>query len=115
MTLTSDRPHVSCSIDRRRDERFDDRRLVRLFEPFSGRFFAAQACNVSTAGMCVRLPAWIVLRAGRFVTLHGATVHGGGSPRSMTARVVWTQTDAEDPDVLLAGLELYAAAVSAAA
>ncbi|HEX8325529.1 MAG TPA: PilZ domain-containing protein [Tepidisphaeraceae bacterium] len=117
MTLTCDRPTVSQSTDRRRDERFDDRRLVQLFEPFSGQFFAGLTCNVSSAGICVRLPAEINLRAGRFVTVHGAGDVGprGGRQGPITARVVWAMTDAQDEDVVLVGLELYAAAISAAA
>jgi hypothetical protein len=91
---------------------------VRAFEPFSGRGVTGLTVNVSAGGLCLRLPADLVLRPGRVLTLRAlATQLAALDPLAVArpARVVWARPDPEDAAVQLVGLQLYAASVSAAA
>lgn len=122
MTLTSDHAELEetdvLSLERRHQARVAQLRPVRLFESYAGRFFAGVTVNVSVDGMCVRLPASIDLRPGRFVTLHGVASGmrlASGVAHAMTARVVWTAADPEDAESVCVGLQLYAAAIATAA
>lgn len=122
MTLTHEDASLetidSLPLERRHTARIARHRPVRLFESYAGKFVAGFSINISADGMCVRLPASIDLRPGRFVTLHNC---GGGmrlthsERQTRTARVVWVAPDANDSDAICVGLQLYAAGVAAAA
>ena len=120
MTLTRDAETTDdWAEDCRREARVVERHPVRMFEPFSGRFYAAETSNVSTGGLCVVMGPDVSLRAGRFVTLHGLATFGprlaDAAPRTLTARVVWARVDADDDATLRVGLQLYATPIAAAA
>jgi hypothetical protein len=108
----------SLLFERRHNTRIARQCAVRLFESYAGKFFTGSSINVSVDGMCVRLPASINLRPGRFVTLHDSA--GGmrlthSEHQIRTARVVWVAPDSQNSQSVLVGLELYAAGVAAAA
>jgi hypothetical protein len=97
--------------ERRRGLRIMQNRPVKVYEPTSARYFGGQTCDVSSTGLRIELPASMLVREGKVITIHvglNACGQSLANRRAMIpAKVVWVERsqDASDKPRVMAGVE----------
>lgn len=99
------------AAERRRGLRIMQNRPVKVYEPISARYFGGQTCDVSSTGLRIELPASMLVREGKVITIHVGLNEKGqalANRRAMIpAKVVWVERsqDASDRPRVMAGVE----------
>lgn len=103
-----------ATAERRRGLRIRQNRPVKVYEPIAGRYFAGHTCDVSSTGLRVELPASMLVREGKQITIHVGLNEQGqalANRRSMIpAKIVWVERsfDAANRPRVMAGVEFVA-------
>ncbi len=104
---------VGDGIERRRGLRITQTRPIKVFEPTTTRYFGGQTQDVGSTGLRLELPASMLVRPGKLLSVHVGLSETGqplANRRQMIpARVVWvSRAPQSDARTLSAGVEFLA-------
>ena len=59
----------AAGMERRRGLRIMQNRPVKVYEPMTARYFGGQTCDISSTGLRIELPASMLVREGKVITI----------------------------------------------